>query len=586
MGEPFLRSKDKGRTGEEYIIKHLDELISDEIIRVIDTSAEKISGKDCVATTADNHEINIEVKTVWNYLTRTNDQEEPSGTLCFELWKDNNRNSPGWLIEMAHPDKYRKAVCPDRFVFLLVAYENVFASIAFEKTSELIASLEDLAKGYGFDLGRIPCGTEALSWQPAANIVGNMWHLPFALLQDMATVTIIGNKPRMRPDIISGVCGTRTCSTETQIRRYERLLQLSSNTIDEDEEFSKAFIGDEADRYFSIIDDDLNTLDSTDFEKYYSYLAKYNSRKGKILDCLRYLLLNMLSHENPSREEGGFCFFPISYDIMTRWSENQGMKLALLTWQRSIKYCAMFGLIRYFRPWKTSENPIDLMVNVNNDSPNNVGYYSPILLTREVLLQADCYAQNYFLDRVKTSQLSKDAFLRREDFKKVNDNYGRDGRIIAKAKEYVHELFMQTIVDFVYDKNYALPSEICRQVKTTMKREKRLWHIPEDRLTTGDGEKEAARQKPYWTEYHRLSKDMSGLAEELEFVCYKQLSKEDKAWLEGTEEIRTGTYIIRSKNILDWYFNRVNQYRQEEREKKNERRRTQYQKNKHHFSNQ
>ena len=396
----FLQSMMKGETGQRFVLKHLDSLICDTVVQVADTSKEKISGKDCVATVVrrdmgDEVEKYVEVKTVWNYLTRTNDDEEPTGTLGFELWNKETRKTRGWLDKLLHPEKHKKAVRPDIFVFLLVAYENIFAAIVFEQIPDLIERLYDLAFKAGVDLNAIPCGPEAEEWQPhIGKIVKNMWLLPFSLFKDLATVTLIGKKPRVRPDIISGPGGTRLCTASIQEKRYDQLVLSSGDRphMDADEEFCRAFVGDEADHFFAIIDHDLDVLENTDFDTCFSYLARYNRSKGQVLDCLQGILLCMLAHENPSRESEGKRYVPLSYEWLKNWCEQNGQKRQIITWFRNIKLTIMFELLEYYRPSITSPNPIDQMVNAFNESPYSVGYYAPVELTREKLLYADYYA--------------------------------------------------------------------------------------------------------------------------------------------------------------------------------------------------
>ena len=46
----------------------------------------------------------IEIKTVTGFLTRTNDHNEPSGSLGFELWTDKEKKHKGWLWAMMYPE--------------------------------------------------------------------------------------------------------------------------------------------------------------------------------------------------------------------------------------------------------------------------------------------------------------------------------------------------------------------------------------------------------------------------------------------------------------------------------------------------
>lgn len=584
----FLQSIQKGRTGELFVLGHLNNLIHDAVVDVKDTADEKIAGRDLVATIVHQNESekenkNIEVKTIWNFLSRTNDHEDTSGTLGFELWKSPTRESLGWLDEMLHPERHPKAVCPDQFIFLLIAYENVFASIAFEKVTALIDRLKQIAQDKGFDLDAVPVGNQAQGWHPRNTlIIDNMWLIPFGQLEDLATVTIIGDKPRERPDIISGENGQRKCLTATQNIRYQRLLFASRGRahMAADEVFSRAFGDNDADYVFAVIDRALSVLQSTDFSRYYSFLAKYNKQKGKVLDCLEIILLNMLAHEYPSREHDGKLYFPISYDWLIEWCKEKGIGRARKTWYTNVKLAIMFEILCYYRPQKASENPVDIKVNANNDGWKSVGYYAPVELTRERLMQADYNAQNYLYDEVKTSQITKHVLLLEENNpQKVDSAYGSDGRKIAKAKAYVLELFRQTLFEMVYVKDFALPDDLQTKVRKKMKKEKRLWKVSPEKMLTVAGRKEYDRQKPYWKEYNRLTRNMSGLAHDLYFEV-KQLSNEDKIWMEGTKELKTGTRIITSMHAPDYAMRLILEYRLKKKEIENAKRREHYAKTK------
>ena len=69
----------------------------------------------------------LEVKTISDFTFRTNDNNEPSGTLPFELW---NGDRYGWLLALLHPElrltpeKEIHAVQPVLFSFLLVSYPS------------------------------------------------------------------------------------------------------------------------------------------------------------------------------------------------------------------------------------------------------------------------------------------------------------------------------------------------------------------------------------------------------------------------------------------------------------------------------
>ena len=157
----YVNLKD-GRTGERFVQKHIGEIVSLDIIKVEDTHQRKIEGQDCILTVADmdssdsNLLKNVEIKTVRNFLARTNDNEDIHGTLCFELWKTDTRASHGWLPKIMHPESHRNAITPDILVFLLIDYVDAFASIAFEDTSALFLRLRSLAAEQGIDLDNLP----------------------------------------------------------------------------------------------------------------------------------------------------------------------------------------------------------------------------------------------------------------------------------------------------------------------------------------------------------------------------------------------------------------------------------------------
>ena len=146
-----------------------------------------------------------EVKSILaaTYLSRDNDQHEPSGTLLFELWKsqqdgtrENKKQSPGWVYEYINPEytsgnepraKIRKAEKPDYLVFVLTLDEEAhcpFCSIMFE-FSKVADRLKELARKNGWNLedwNTIPANG---SWNGRGVNLGNgqtgiknCWHIP------------------------------------------------------------------------------------------------------------------------------------------------------------------------------------------------------------------------------------------------------------------------------------------------------------------------------------------------------------------------------------------------------------------------
>lgn len=229
----FIVNREEGRNGELYTQKHLNELITAVASNVTDTSDEKVEGKDFIATFTDQEtgvitEATVEVKTVRGFLFRTNDNEEKTGTIGFELWKSSKRKTPGWLLQMLDPDG-RKSVQPDILVFLLIAYDRPFASVVFENVPALFERLRQLSVEMDFDLDNVPMGEQAFYFTiPNGLLIKNMWMIPLKQLEDLAYVVMIGEQPRLRPTIKSPGC---VCTTETQSLRYDHLFSLSTKSV-------------------------------------------------------------------------------------------------------------------------------------------------------------------------------------------------------------------------------------------------------------------------------------------------------------------------------------------------------------------
>ncbi len=208
----------QGNAGEKYIHSHINQLLAHGLVtynddtaedyveggdnRIIynrfgeETSAEEFLLDGVVDIDGAGHAITqhliggLEVKTISGFLFRDNDNDEPSGTLPFELWSNKERTKHGWLLALLYPAlRYRQeeehpvhAVQPVLFCFLLVSYLGPFACIMFEDFPTLAQRLKELAEERGFKLDpdHIPVGDNATGWQQDdPYIIGNMWHIPF-----------------------------------------------------------------------------------------------------------------------------------------------------------------------------------------------------------------------------------------------------------------------------------------------------------------------------------------------------------------------------------------------------------------------
>ena len=247
----FNLTVSQGDAGSRFVYEHLEEILSGtHIAQSRDAHTEHIGGGDIKAVmlhtekaeaydpsedwagipgmkAGSRTEINavvsgaIEVKTVWGFLFRTNDHGMPCGTLEFELWSSGNE---GWLPKYLHPERYMedgetpKVVQPAVLVFLLMAYDMPFGCVAFED----FGALAERLKEYGEEIGVDPENPLMEgAYGPDAIVEGNMWYVPFDRIADLGTVTMIGDMPGLRPDIVIGK--KVECSTELQKEKFETL---------------------------------------------------------------------------------------------------------------------------------------------------------------------------------------------------------------------------------------------------------------------------------------------------------------------------------------------------------------------------
>lgn len=187
----------------------------------------------------------IEIKTIENYLTRGNDNDEPSGTVPFELFQATKKHQPdkrkwytGWIgicnafwytlfrkeiREKQNADgKYPAEVSartPNALVYVLLdAKGNPFACIAFEKIPELITRVCEICPdpaGFGLtDIDTQKPATDRKYWKQYetwndeyGKVIGNMWHIPFRQIMNLQKkdgetinlplVTMIGKDPEI-----------------------------------------------------------------------------------------------------------------------------------------------------------------------------------------------------------------------------------------------------------------------------------------------------------------------------------------------------------------------------------------------------
>lgn len=216
--------------GELFFMRYVHKLTTHDhwyLLKVVDF----IEGKDGASFNIFGRNGNIEVKTINNHLTRNdlwykdnNGDHEPSGSVQFEIFHDWKRTPAedryqGWLFSEYNYEKYNgvkqqhgraeTAATPDTLAFILMKNnKEPFACIAFEDIRALLARLYKILPFNEWDLDNIgiPPATDTEYWkkyirdgkqQPAwspdrGGMIQNMWHVPFRLIADLATVTMIG----------------------------------------------------------------------------------------------------------------------------------------------------------------------------------------------------------------------------------------------------------------------------------------------------------------------------------------------------------------------------------------------------------
>lgn len=182
----------------------------------------------------------VEVKTTTSkeLLIRDNNKFDPSTTIQFELWgkTDNGIRTKGWLYGMAYPEAFNKerlakglppAVPPTVLMYVFAVDrmgENVFATIAFEDYAALEARLREICPEIWPNPGE-DWRIDAVDWKKQKTMIpaagkANVWHVPFSLLSDLATVTMIGDDPDIEI--------TNKSSKQLQARRLQYLKRIAN----------------------------------------------------------------------------------------------------------------------------------------------------------------------------------------------------------------------------------------------------------------------------------------------------------------------------------------------------------------------
>ena len=496
----FIQNIRRGNPGEEFVQRHLAEITNGIYYDLRDRTEEHVEGRDAtgvrlqIGAPTENdipdfvnipgiHDVTvyaidaietggIEVKTVWNFLFRTNDNEDPSGSIGFALWSDYSRTHYGWLMKILRPEAFYEpgqrmnAVRPLQLIYLLVEYEDAYACIAFKDVAALCERLRELAREHGFDLDNVPLGEQAQNWAPEGTlIVENVWFPPLSELADLAFVTMIGSQPRLRGTI---ALGANKCSERIQNARYSYLASLADGKhMPPDTRFAGAFVPAAGHQIYADIDHNLRILDSIDPDRYPA-LAQYGSKR--VFQHLRELMYCMLSFAAPSWPENRPRFFAISNSYFNRWLNDRHVSGSQSSIQGHFIFLKDCGLITSFRPiGDTQDRTVNaIMASIRNRrGVKNITLRSVPRYDDSVLKNADEIAALYLYAKAPLARLRKADVIHIRGLERANNLY-LDGRVISNTLQYVENLYADAVADLVGEKGYATSEEVHKSVVANM----------------------------------------------------------------------------------------------------------------------
>ena len=389
----------KGKAGEQYVREQIQHLLAHGFIGAQkDTGKDKVEGgdsrityyrfgeeidaaelsmDDLIPVTGKGYNIRsihiggLEVKTISNFTFRNNDNNEPSGSLPFELW---NEDRYGWLFALLYPELRLEsedeqpihATQPVLFCFLLVSYLGPYACIMFEDFPALAQRLKDYAEEQGFELipqsdthpNGVPLDDD--TWrQDDPYIIETCWHIPFEHIADLATVTMIGEKPLVKRYYPLKKRSFDYESDEQYVSLQEsrcNFLQqcAGKRVIPGETELETEFYP--ADQSFIFADalKNMEIIEHLDQEEF-PFLFKALRSRG-MRDHLNCILLNMYSHDFPTVVNGRMVSFLQTKSYLEIWSKGLGISGSTFSWQAHLIFLMDAGLIRKF---VDTSQPID-----------------------------------------------------------------------------------------------------------------------------------------------------------------------------------------------------------------------------------
>lgn len=261
----FQKDLSAGNNAEKNFQAFAGQISDINILSPVRTDKEHVEGKDImsIGITKKGHQlIRTEVKAVLNntFITRDNDNLEPSGTLPFELWsnawnekgklKSRKKWTIGWLPAMMNPQIYNgynadkekdiTVEVPDQLAFMLCddnQGKKPYACILFPSFEKLKTRLKMIAKTQEapFNLERLSSPMDRFLWNDRRrNVPFNVWQVPLDLLVDLARITIFSDVPILIDQ------QSKKCPIRIQNARKDYLIAHGLNIINRVEEYKKA----------------------------------------------------------------------------------------------------------------------------------------------------------------------------------------------------------------------------------------------------------------------------------------------------------------------------------------------------------
>ena len=540
----------QGNTGQLYVLRHIQDFIEHGFVRFSkDTGNDFVEGGDGLVTyyrfgekiaadeyleetvgiAGEGHQIaeiltgGLEVKTISNFLFRTNDMNELSGTLPFELWAKKDRKDYGWLLAMLYPNlRYIPednqpihAVQPVLFSFLLVSYLGPFACVMFEDFPALAERLSELAQEKGFQLAPrseeypqgVPAGEEASLWlQNDPYIIENMWHIPLERLVDLATVTMIGGMPLLKH--------STSINAETdgqyiglQQARYNYLLQHSKQrAIPSEQQSPTDFYPADSSHIYADILQNLDTISNLNQEEY-PFLFKALQSRG-MRDHLNATLINMYAHETPTTINKLVCFLQTK-SYLHEWGKSQGVTGSRFSWQSHLIFLTDAGLLKKY---------VDRNKPVNRQMYRSIPRY-----TSDILRKADNKARKYIEAGIKLSNFTKAEVILVSGQQRADFLYYGDERVISGMQQTIDNLYKEMANQIIAEQGYAIPAEIVD--KLSLQVIERYWFDPFEPEEANPSQRREYKQAI--RELDRLKNRFARLAKII--PCqYRRLTKEEK----------------------------------------------------------